>query len=231
MDTLNPLSPRDGTSANAAPQATRLDATSPAQAPEAAPPAGGLPDAYRVPQWPQRPSAMDPPIQAAAPSAPATGLARPWAAALAATALVWPAVAGRLWGPQRLVPGLWYGLLRKPSFKPPDAAIPVAWSLIDTALAVGAYRLLRQPSSGPRNSALGWWALNVGLIGGWSGLFFGRRNLPASTALAAAMVGTGAAYVVQARRVDGPAAAAGVPYVGWVAFATVLTAALWRRNH
>ena len=157
-------------------------------------------------------------------------LPRPLAAALAASALVWPAVAGRLWGPQRFVPGIWYRLLRKPSFQPPDAVIPVAWSLIDTALAVGAYRLLRQPASTPRNRALGWWALNVGLIGGWSGLFFGRRNLPASTAVAAAMVGTGAAYVAEARHVDKPAAVAAVPFVAWVAFATVLTASIWRRN-
>ena len=198
-------------------------------------PAAESPDSavHRVPQWPQRPSALDPPAPArAAPAVPPepTGLARPWAAALAASALVWPAVAGRLWGPRRLVPGIWYRLLRKPAFQPPDAVIPVAWTLIDAGLAAGAYRLLRHPSSKPRNRALGWWALNVGLIGGWSGLFFGRRNLPASTAVAAAMVGTGAAYVAQAQRVDRPAAVAGVPYVGWVAFATVLTAALWRRN-
>jgi len=157
-------------------------------------------------------------------------LPRPLAAALVSTALVWPALAGRRWGPHRLVPGVWYRLLRKPSFQPPDRVIPVAWSLIDTALTVGGYRLLRQPSSDARTRALGWWAFNVAMIGGWSGIFFGRRNLPASTAAAATMVGTGAAYVGEAWRVDKPAAAAGLPYIGWVAFATVLTAALWRRN-
>jgi tryptophan-rich sensory protein len=90
--------------------------------------------------------------------------------------------------------------------------------------------LLRHAASPQRNRALAWWALNVGLISGWSGVFFGRRSLPASTLWAAAMVGTGAAYVVQARKVDTPAAGSAVPYVAWVAFATVLTAALWRRN-
>lgn len=155
---------------------------------------------------------------------------KPLAAGLAATALVWPAVAGRMWGPHRLRSGIWFRLLHKPSFQPPDAVIPVAWGLIDSALAVGAYRLLRQPGSAPRNRALAWWVLNVGLIGGWTGVFFGRRDLPNSTALAAAMVGTGVAYVLEARAVDRPAAAAGMPFVGWVAFATVLTAALWRRN-
>lgn len=157
-------------------------------------------------------------------------LARPPAAAWAAIAVLWPALAGRWWGPQRLRAGVWYRLLHKPSFQPPDAAIPLAWSAINSALAIGAYRLMRQPAAPERNRALGWWALNVALIGGWSGVFFGRRNLPASTVLAAAMVATGAAYVAQSRKVDRPAAFSGVPYVAWVAFATVLTAALWRRN-
>jgi tryptophan-rich sensory protein len=155
---------------------------------------------------------------------------RALAATMASAALLWPAWAGRRWGPQRLVPGVWYRLLRKPDFQPPDAAVPVAWGLIDTALAAGGYRLLRQRSSEARNRALGWWVFNVTMIGGWSALFFGRRNLPVSTVAAATMVAGGAAYVAEAWRVDKPAAVAGVPYVGWVAFATLLTAALWRRN-
>jgi translocator protein len=164
------------------------------------------------------------------PSSAQGGLPRPLAAALGSSALIWPAVAGRRWGPQRLAAGVWYRLLHKPSFQPPDAVMPVAWTLIDAALSIGGYRLLRSSASSARNRALGWWALNVATIDGWSGIFFARRNLPAGTAVAAAMVGTGIAYVAEAQRVDKPAAAAGLPYVAWVAFATVLTAAIWRRN-
>ena len=125
---------------------------------------------------------------------------------------------------------LWYTALRKPAFKPPDVAIPVAWTAIETALAFAGYRLLRKPSETERNKSLALLALNVLNIGGWSRLFFGRRNLPASTIAAAALVGTGVAYVAQARKVDAPSAVAGVPFVAWVAFATVLTAAIWKRN-
>lgn len=152
------------------------------------------------------------------------------AAAVASAALLWPAIAGRLWGPQRPVAGAWYRSLRKPAFQPPDPVIPLAWTLIDGALAWSAFRVLRRPASPGRSRALGWWALNVGMIGGWSAIFFGQRHLPAATVAAAAMVGSGAAYVAEADRVDRPAAAAGVPFVAWVAFATVLTAAVWRRN-
>ncbi len=149
---------------------------------------------------------------------------------LSSTAMLWPAWAGRRWGPHRMAAGVWYRILRKPAIQPPDVVFPVVWSGIDLALTAAAYRLLRQPASPKRNRAVAWLAVNVGLIGAWSGVFFGRRSLPASTALAAGMIGTGAAYVAAARRTDRIAAAAGVPYVAWVGFATVLTAAIWQRN-
>jgi len=124
----------------------------------------------------------------------------------------------------------WYRLLRQPAFKPPDAAIPIVWTAIEGLLAFAGYRLLRRPRTPERDRALGWWALNVISIGAWSRLFFGHRNLPASTVGAAAMVASGAAYVLAARKVDRQAAQAGVPFVAWVAFATGLTCAIWLRN-
>jgi tryptophan-rich sensory protein len=124
----------------------------------------------------------------------------------------------------------WYATLRKPRLRPPDAAVPLVWAAIETGLAVGAYRLLRRGDSPQRRSALAAWAVNVAMIGGWTRLFFGRRNLPASTAAAAAMVATGVGYVTSARRVDNTAGTVGLPFVGWVAFATVLTASIWAMN-
>lgn len=158
---------------------------------------------------------------------------RPAPAALVASTAFWLPLALSVGAnpapthPQTLA---WYANLKKPGFKPPDAAIPMAWLALETGLAWGAYRLLRHPASPPRTRALLAWAVNVAMIGGWSRLFFRHKNLPVSTVAAAAMVATGAAYVAQARRVDPPAARAGVPYVGWVAFATVLTATIWAMN-
>lgn len=125
---------------------------------------------------------------------------------------------------------LWYRTLRQPAFKPPDIAIPIAWVGIETLLAGAAYRLLRKPGTPQRDRALGWLAANVVGIGAWSRLFFGGRSLPASTVAAAGLGAVAVGYVASARQVDRPAAAAAVPYVAWVAFATVLTAAIWRRN-
>jgi tryptophan-rich sensory protein len=125
---------------------------------------------------------------------------------------------------------IWYRLLRKPAFKPPDWTIPVAWTAIETALACSAYRLLRAPSSAARTRALGWWSWNVFMIGGWSRLFFKGHNLPLSTGAAASMVMSSAVFVREAKRVESPAAVAGIPLVAWVTFATVLTASIWAKN-
>ena len=125
---------------------------------------------------------------------------------------------------------MWYQSLKQPKFKPPDVAIPIAWTVIETTLAIAAYRLLRKPPSQNRTASLALLSGNVVAIGAWSRLFFGRQNLPASTVAAAAMVATGAAYVSVARPADTVASDAGVPFVAWVAFATVLTAAVWHHN-
>jgi translocator protein len=121
-------------------------------------------------------------------------------------------------------------MLRKPSFQPPDWTIPVAWLAIEAGLAFGGYRLCREESSCARDRALALWAVNVASIGGWSRLFFKQRRLGVSTFAAAALVATGTAYVAQAHPVDRKAATAGLPLVGWVTFATVLTASLWALN-
>ena len=157
---------------------------------------------------------------------------RPEAAALTTAAYLVPLALSWSTSPAPQHPRvlLWYSLLSKPGYKPPDWVIPAAWGLIETGMAAASYRLLRHPASAPGNRALGLLALNTVCIGAWSQLFFGGRNLAASTVAAAAMVGTGAAYVAEARKVDKRAAAAGIPFVAWVAFATLLTAGLWRRN-
>jgi len=125
---------------------------------------------------------------------------------------------------------LWYLSLRKPSFKPPDWVIPLAWGCIEAALAVAAYRLLRSAPSAARSRALALWGWNVSMIGGWNRYFFKRHDLRLSTVAAAGLVATSAAFVNEAKRVDKTASRAGLPLVGWVAFATVLTATIWHLN-
>jgi benzodiazapine receptor len=125
---------------------------------------------------------------------------------------------------------LWYLSLREPSFKPPDWAFPLAWAGIEAALAAAGYRLLRAAPGSARSRALALWGWNVFMIGGWSRLFFKRRELGAATVAAGALVVSSAAFVKAALPVDRTASRAGIPLVGWVTFATVLTATIWGMN-
>ena len=154
------------------------------------------------------------------------------AAALASGAFIVPLALSAASSPSPTHPGtlLWYRLLRKPTFKPPDRLIPSAWAAIETALATAAYRLLRTPTSAPRGRALALLSWNTFMIGAWSRLFFGHRKLGVSTVAAASMIATGAEFVRQAKKVDMGAARSGVPFVAWVVFATGLTAAIWSLN-
>ncbi len=142
------------------------------------------------------------------------------------------ALVGRRNAPDPSHPGIrrWYRRLDKPGYTPPDAAFGAVWPVLETGLAVGGYRLLRQPSGPARNAAVGLWLLNTAMVGGWTQLFFREKRLAASTVASGAMVATGAAYVAAAAKVDRPAAAAAVPFVVWLGFATLLAGRIWRDN-
>jgi len=160
------------------------------------------------------------------------GLSRPMAALIVAGVLGASAVLGRRNAPDPSHPKTrrWYKRLDKPDFTPPDRVFGAVWPVLETGLAVGGYRLMRAPAGPRRNAAVGLWLLNTAMVGGWTELFFRKRALETSTVAAGAMVVTGAAYVATAAKVDRPAAGLGVPFVGWLGFATVLAAGISRRN-
>ncbi len=159
-------------------------------------------------------------------------LSAPAAAAVASSAFTIPLALSASSSPAPNHPGTlaWYWSLRKPDFTPPDWAIPLAWAGIETALASAAYRLLRAAPSPQRTKALALLGWNVFMIGAWNRLFFKGRNLPVSTAAAATMVASSVAFVQAAKPIDRTASRAGLPLVGWLAFATVLTATIWGLN-
>jgi tryptophan-rich sensory protein len=159
-------------------------------------------------------------------------LSAPAAAAIASCAFTVPLAMSASSSPSPNHPRTmaWYESLREPGFKPPDWVFPVAWAAIEGGLATAAYRLLRSAPSAQRAKALALLGWNVFMIGGWSRLFFKRRNLAVSTVAAATMVVSGAAFVHAAKPVDRTASRAGLPLVGWLAFATVLTATIWSLN-
>ena len=178
------------------------------------------------------------------PNADVAGDRRPWrwreqrgfaplaAAAIAGGVLALSAVVGRRYSPSPEHPDIdrWYHELEKPSYAPPDPVFGAVWPVLEALLAVGGYRLLRASSSPERNAALALWLFNVAMIGGWTKVFFGERSLTGGLAGTGVLLGSGIGYVERAARVDGVAAAAGVPFTMWIAFASVLSEEIWRHN-
>lgn len=95
---------------------------------------------------------------------------------------------------------------------------------------MGGYRLLRQPATPARAVAVSLWLANGALIGGWTDIFFRRKALGASAALAGAMTLSSAAYTATALRRDRIAGMLALPLPAWLAFATVMATDIWRRE-
>ena len=126
--------------------------------------------------------------------------------------------------------GSWYQQLRKPPFNPPNWVFAPVWTTLYIAMAVAAWRVWRERGVQGARSALSLFALQLALNLGWSVLFFGFRQIGAALVEILLLLGVIAATALSFRRVDGIAALLLIPYAAWVAFATLLNAALWHLN-
>jgi translocator protein len=77
----------------------------------------------------------------------------------------------------------WYKRLDKPGYKPPDPVFGAVWPVLTTLLSVGAYRLLRQPQTAERDTAVALWAL----ITTYGKVAFGERRLTGGVVTATAL--------------------------------------------
>jgi tryptophan-rich sensory protein len=128
-----------------------------------------------------------------------------------------------------------YEQFERPAFAPPGAVFPVVWSALNLTTATSAWLVWRADEAGPgaplrRRTVLEWWALAIIIRSGYVPLAFGSRRLWAATADSALLCMVMVRYASLARRVDQTAAALAVPEIAWTAFATVLSAAVARKN-
>jgi tryptophan-rich sensory protein len=122
----------------------------------------------------------------------------------------------------------WYAGLAKPSWNPPNWIFGPIWTLLYISMAVAAWRVWRQGELWRWSLAL--FAVQLVLNAAWSWLFFGL-HLPGVAfieivAMLAAILATTIAFWPRSM-------AAGIlmlPYLGWVAFASVLNFTIWRLN-
>ena len=127
----------------------------------------------------------------------------------------------------------WYAALEKPSFQPPATVFPIAWTLLYADLATGATVALGRLHDVDPAAAASYrraLATNLVLNAGWSWTFFRWHRLGGAVVVAAGLTASSTDLARRTRAVAPRAGAALGAYPAWCGFATVLSAALWRRN-
>lgn len=117
------------------------------------------------------------------------------------------------------VPGAWYENLQKPPFNPPNWIFGPVWFILYVLIAIAGWRIWTLDRSGP---AMKFWFAQMALNWLWSPVWFiAQMPWPAFAiivALLAAIVG----FIVSAWQRDKPASLLFLPYLAWVAFASLL---------
>jgi benzodiazapine receptor len=128
----------------------------------------------------------------------------------------------------------WYSRVRKPAYQPPGAVFPVVWTTLYGDIAVtSAVAIDRLRAAGRHDEARRYAAalgVNLALNAGWTWLFFRFHKLGASAVGAAVLTASSADLARRTAQADPKAGLAQSLYPLWGAFATVLSAHIWRLN-
>jgi translocator protein len=120
----------------------------------------------------------------------------------------------------------WYAALQKPWFNPPPGVFGPVWTLLYILMAVAAWRVWQNPASPERHRALVGWGVQLVLNAVWSPVFFGLEQPLFALAVIVALLITLAATVMRFLSVDRLSGWMLMPYLAWVAFASVLNGAI-----
>lgn len=124
------------------------------------------------------------------------------------------------------VDSAWYESLRKPSFQPPRAAFPLAWTALYTDIAVVTAKALDELEPKERHRLVIALAANLGLNAAWCWTFFARREISLAVPVAAALAVSSTDLARRAGRARPALGLALAPYAGWTTFATALSWAI-----
>lgn len=125
----------------------------------------------------------------------------------------------------------WYRTLERPDWNPPDWVFGPVWTTLYVMMGVALVKVVRSDSRPEERSlAVALFAVQLTLNFGWSWIFFVEHDLGLALAeiivLWFAIAATAAAF----GRIRPASGALLLPYLGWVTFASVLTASIWQLN-
>lgn len=121
----------------------------------------------------------------------------------------------------------WYVTLQKPGFTPPGWLFAPVWTALYVLMGVAAGLVNADAAAGTaKKPALQLFALQLGLNGLWSVLFFGLRNPTLALAEIIVLWLAIAFTLVRFYRIQSTAAYLLLPYLLWVSFAGLLNGAI-----
>jgi tryptophan-rich sensory protein len=121
-----------------------------------------------------------------------------------------------------------YAGLSRPAWAPPGWVFGPVWTLLYTLMGVAAFRVWRAP--GDRHLALTLFGLQLAVNALWSWLFFAWHRGALAAIEVLVLLALIAATLFAFRRHDRLSAWLMLPYLLWVAFASLLTWTIWLRN-
>ncbi len=125
------------------------------------------------------------------------------------------------------MPGDWYQSLEKPFFNPPSWLFGPVWTTLYVLIGVAGARIWQRA---PKSAAMQLWFAQMAFNLMWSPAFFGLQNPELALAVIAGMLVTIIAFMVKAKPIDRLSTLLFVPYLAWVAFASVLNLSIALMN-
>ncbi|MDF1503843.1 TspO/MBR family protein [Roseisolibacter sp. H3M3-2] len=126
--------------------------------------------------------------------------------------------------------GEFYLSLQRPAWAPPAWVFGPVWTALYILMAAAAVLVWRARVRRGTRRALVLYVAQLALNALWTWLFFAWRNGALAFAEVLVLLALVVATAVAFRRVRRTAALLLLPYIGWVAFASALTWAVWRAN-
>ncbi|XP_028432669.1 translocator protein isoform X1 [Perca flavescens] len=126
----------------------------------------------------------------------------------------------------------WYPTLKKPSWRPPNAAFPIVWTCLYTGMGYGSYLVWKELGGFTEDALvpLGLYGLQLALNWTWTPIFFGAHKLKLALMEIVLLTGTVAATMVSWYPINRTATLLMAPYLSWLCLATSLNYCIWRDN-
>ncbi|MCB8839992.1 TspO/MBR family protein [Aurantimonas sp. VKM B-3413] len=122
--------------------------------------------------------------------------------------------------------GSWFQGLAKPVFNPPDWVFAPVWGTLYILIGIAGWRVWRVSET--RLQRLWWRQLTLNFA--WPPIFFAAHLLAGGLVVILALLAAIIAFMAASWRHERVSALLFVPYLAWVAYASLLNGAIWWLN-